>query len=45
MSNTVEEAVYIHEFQSVIHIYKAVWNSVVGETLYLEFKEGNEPYV
>ena len=43
MSSTVEEAVCVHE--SVVrghHIYKAVWNPIVGETHCLQLEEGNE---
>ena len=43
MASAVEEAVYLHE--SVIrghHIYKAVWNPVLGELHYLALEEGNE---
>ena len=41
MASAVEEAVYLHK--SVIwghHIYKAVWNPVVGEVRCLALKEG-----
>ena len=43
MASTVEEAVYLHE--SVIrghHVYKAVWNPVLGEVHCLAPEEGNE---
>ena len=43
MANAVEEAVYLQE--SVIrghHIYKAVWNPVLGEVHILALEEGNE---
>ena len=51
MASTVEEALYLHE--SVIcghHVYKAVWNPVLGEVHCLALEEGNEndcflPYV
>ena len=43
IASAVEEAVYLHE--SVIrghHIYKAVWNPVLGEVHCLALEEGNE---
>ena len=43
MANTVEEALYLHE--SVIrghHVYKAVWNPVLGEVHCLVLEEGNK---
>ena len=43
MASTVEGTVYLHE--SVIwghHVYKAVWNPVLGEVHCLALEEGNE---
>ena len=43
MASTVEETVYLHESAiQEYHVYKAVWNPVLGEVHCLALEEGNK---